>query len=243
MLAQLHRPVRAADHGPDRRRRALERRARLAGTDQAVRRTRGRRVSSSRSLPPLTRPSARAPRAGCASSATAPSTRSATRRAAGGRRAGRWHALRPAMVAPRRREPDQPRRGGGRGARRHRHAGVRTGARRRSGRTRGSRGAMPRGRSARSTTIARSRRSAKRCAIARRPSASRRRGRSAPSTTMPPFLRSLPALDDQDPRVRRQAAWALGALDDSRAVAGLSKALNDADEKTQEPGGLGARRH
>jgi HEAT repeat protein len=37
------------------------------------------------------------------------------------------------------------------------------------------------------------------------------------------------ALKDDDPRVRRQAAWALGVLGDSRAAAGLIVALKDAD--------------
>ena len=52
----------------------------------------------------------------------------------------------------------------------------------------------------------------------------------------------IAALKDQDPRVRRQAAWALGAIDDTRAVPGLIQALEDADERTRSAGRLGARR-
>ena len=37
------------------------------------------------------------------------------------------------------------------------------------------------------------------------------------------------ALKDDDPRVRRQAAWALGVLGDSRATSGLIGALKDSD--------------
>ena len=37
------------------------------------------------------------------------------------------------------------------------------------------------------------------------------------------------ALKDDDPRVRRQAAWALGVIGDSRATTGLIVALKDAD--------------
>ena len=72
--------------------------------------------------------------------------------------------------------------------------------------------------------------------------AARPRGPSAPSTTAGPSPRSSSALTDEDDRTRAQAAWALGAIDDSSAVPALIKALGDsaAPVRQQAAWALGA---
>jgi HEAT repeat protein len=42
------------------------------------------------------------------------------------------------------------------------------------------------------------------------------------------------ALGDADPETREQTAWALGAIGDGRAGAGLAAALGDADPRVRE---------
>ena len=64
--------------------------------------------------------------------------------------------------------------------------------------------------------------------------ASRRHGRSARSATAAPDPRSTGALTDSSDRVRKQAAWALGAVDDRRAVDALVRALKDQNSGVRE---------
>ena len=67
-------------------------------------------------------------------------------------------------------------------------------------------------------------------------------GPSVPSTT-PARSRVVRALGDAAEHVRKQAAWALGAIDDPRAVEGLVRALADQSNGVTRAGRLGARRH
>ena len=64
-------------------------------------------------------------------------------------------------------------------------------------------------------------------------------GRPGRCATAPPCTPLIALLTDNEAGVRRQAAWALGALGDARALDPLLSALKDADPSRPPPGGVG----